>query len=72
MSVEVDEDDRWLVLIRANTTVAVNFSATPVLVPNLDTVAPLLVFGGYRDSEDGTFLDGHSVLVLDTERREQP
>ncbi|MEO7147794.1 MAG: malto-oligosyltrehalose trehalohydrolase [Terrimesophilobacter sp.] len=72
VSVEVDEDDRWLVLIRANTTVAVNFSATPVLVPNLDTVAPLLVFGGYRDSEDGTFLDGHSVLVLDTERREQP
>lgn len=65
--VEVSEEDRWLMLIRANTTVAVNFSEAPVTVPGLDAATPILVFGEYHASEEGTILDGHSVLILDTE-----
>jgi maltooligosyltrehalose trehalohydrolase len=62
--VEADRDDRWLVLRRADTALAVNFAGESVLVPGLGGTL-LSSFGGHSVEQDGVRLEGHSLAIVD-------
>jgi maltooligosyltrehalose trehalohydrolase len=64
--VDVDEQDRWLILHRAGTALAVNLAAEAVSIPHLGDPVVLTSFGAYAAAHDGIRLEAHSLLVVDT------
>ena len=71
IDIDVDEGERWLVLRRARTAIAVNFAANAVTIPAFDGAAArdarvIASFGDHAAADSGWRLDGHSLVVIDT------
>lgn len=62
MTVDFDEDQRWIVMRRGSLAVACNLSAEAVSVPVSGEV--VLAWGEPAADGDGTRLDGHSFAVV--------
>jgi maltooligosyltrehalose trehalohydrolase len=64
MTVDYDEDQRWIVMHRGSLAVACNLNADEVTVPV--TGEPLVAWGEPTIDSESTGLDGHSFAILRT------
>ncbi|MCI4676027.1 malto-oligosyltrehalose trehalohydrolase [Candidatus Mycolicibacterium alkanivorans] len=62
LSVDYDEDRRWIVMRRGRVAIACNLGEEPVRVPATGEV--LLEWGGADVHADGAELPGHSVVIV--------
>jgi maltooligosyltrehalose trehalohydrolase len=62
LTVDYDEDQRWIVLSRGQLRIACNLGDQPVTVPAAGEV--VLAWGEPAAGDGGTVLDGHSVAIL--------
>ena len=64
MTVDYDEDQRWLVMHRGSLAIVCNLNADEVTVPV--TGERVLAWGEPTVGNDATGLDGHSFAILRT------
>jgi maltooligosyltrehalose trehalohydrolase len=63
MSIEFDEDQRWIVLHRGSFAIACNLNEEPVTVP---AVGEVVLASGEPTVDESTVLQGHSFVILRT------
>jgi maltooligosyltrehalose trehalohydrolase len=62
LTVDYDEDERWITLRRGGLRIACNLGPEPVTVPVAGEV--VLAWGEPKVDTDSTVLEGHSFAIL--------